>query len=126
MEPEIIWSSDDSELIILASGPELTMARGRFAAGQTPVGRHVHHEHVDAFYVLSGTMTFEVGPDAERVVVETGGSIAIQPGVAHAFLNESGADVTVLNVHAPDAGFAAFMRGMRDGVTVEWDQHPAT
>lgn len=125
MEPEIIWSNDDGELVILASEPQLTVVRGRFATGQTPAGRHVHHEHVDSFYVLEGTMTFEVGPDAERVVVEAGGSIAIQPGVAHSFLNDSGADATVLNIHAPDAGFAEFMRGMRDGVAVEWDQHPA-
>jgi hypothetical protein len=83
MEPEVIWSNDDWEFVILASEPQLTVARGRFAPGQTPAGRHVHHEHIDSFYVLEGTMTFEVGPDAERVVVEAAGSIAIQPGVAH-------------------------------------------
>ena len=125
MEPEIIWSNDDGELVIVASERQLTVVRGRFAPGQTPAGRHVHHAHVDSFYVLEGMMTFEVGPDAERVVVEAGGSIAIQPGVAHSFLNDSSADATVLNIHAPDAGFAEFMRGMRDGEAVEWDQHPA-
>ncbi len=66
-------------------------------------------------------MTFEIGPGAERVVVEAGSSIAIQPGVAHSFLNDSDADATVLNIHAADAGFAEFMRGMREGVAVEWD-----
>jgi quercetin dioxygenase-like cupin family protein len=125
MEPEVIWSNDDIELLILASEPQLTVARGRFATGQRPAGRHVHLEHIDMFYVLEGAITLEVGPDAERVVVEAGGSFAIQPGVAHAFLNDSGADATCLNIHAPDGGFADFMRGMRDGVTVEWDYHPA-
>lgn len=124
MAPEVIWSNDDGELVILASEPQLTVARGRFATGQQPAGRHVHHEHVDMFYVLEGAITFEVGPDAARVVVEAGGSIAIQPGVAHAFLNDSGADATCLNIDAPDGGFAGFVRGMRDGVAVEWDHHP--
>jgi len=124
MEPEVIFSNDDMEFVILASEPQLTLTRGRFAPGQRPAGRHVHHEHVDSFYVLEGTFTFEVGPDAERVVVEAGGSIAIRPGVAHSFLNDRAADATLLNIHAPDAGFADFMRGMRDGVTVEWDHHP--
>ena len=125
MEPEVIWSNEDGELVILASEPQLTVARGRFATGQRPSGGHVHLEHVDMFYVLEGALTFELGSDAERVVVEAGGSIAIQPGVVHAFLNDSGADATCLNVHAPDGGFAEFMRGMRDGVAVEWDSHPA-
>lgn len=125
VEPEIIWSNDDSELVILASEPQLTVVRGRFAPGQAPAGQHVHHEHVDSFYLLKGALTFEIGPDAERVVVEAGSSIAIPPGVAHGFLNDSEANAICLNIHAPDAGFAAFMRGVRDGVAVEWDQHPA-
>lgn len=124
MEPEVIWSSDGGELVLLISEPLLTVTRGRFATGQRPGGRHVHLEHIDMFYVLEGALTFEVGPDAERVVVEAGGSIAIQPGVAHVFLNDSGADATCLNIHAPDGGFAEFMRGMRDGVAVEWDHQP--
>ena len=125
MEPEVIWSSDGGELVLLAEEPQLSVARGRFATGQRPGGRHVHLEHVDMFYVLEGALTFEIGADAERVVVAAGGSIAIQPGVAHVFMNDSGADAICLNIHAPDAGFAAFMRGMRDGVAVEWDHRPA-
>jgi quercetin dioxygenase-like cupin family protein len=124
MEPETIWSNDESELVILASEPQLSVTRARFAPGQRPNSPHVHHEHVDSFYVLEGALTYELGPDAERVVVEAGGSIAVQPGVVHSFMNDSGADATVLNIHAPDAGFVDFMRGVRDGVTVEWDHHP--
>jgi hypothetical protein len=26
-----------------------------------------------------------------------------------------------ITIHAPDGGFAAFMRGIRDGIHVEWD-----
>lgn len=125
MEPEVIWSGDDGELVIVSSEPMLTVTRGRFAPGARPGGRHVHHEHVDMFYVLAGALAFEVGPDAERVVVEAGGSISFSPGVAHAFMNDGDIEATCLNVHAPDAGFADFMRGLRDGVTVAWDHAPA-
>jgi quercetin dioxygenase-like cupin family protein len=121
VESEIIVSNDDVELVIVESGPQITLARCRLATGQRPARRHVHLEHVDSFYVLEGAITFEIGPDGERVVVEAGGSITVPPGVAHCFLNDSGADATILNIHAPDGGFAEFMRGMRDGVAVEWD-----
>lgn len=121
MEPEIIVSNDDMELVIVASEPQITLTRCRLATGQQPARRHVHLQHTDSFYVLDGAIALEIGPDAERVVVDAGGSITVPPGVAHCFLNVSGADATVLNIHAPDGGFAEFMRGMRDGVAVEWD-----
>ena len=43
------------------------------------------------------------------------------PGVAHSFRNDSDRPARWLTIHAPDGGFAAFMRGVRDGVDVEWD-----
>jgi hypothetical protein len=30
----------------------------------------------------------------------------------------------LLTIRAPDGGFAAFMRGIRDGVEIEWDISP--
>lgn len=124
MEHEVLWSGDAGELVILSSDEMLTVTRGRFAPGARPGGRHVHHQHVDMFYVLEGELTFEVGAHAERMVVGAGGSISFPPGVAHAFENAGDVEATCLNVHAPDAGFADFMRGLRDGIAVEWDATP--
>ena len=43
------------------------------------------------------------------------------PRVAHAIRNAGALPARWLTIHAPDVGFAAFMRGLRDGVEVEWD-----
>jgi hypothetical protein len=39
----------------------------------------------------------------------------VPPDVAHGFSNESAADVCWLNFHAPDKGFAQYLREARDG-----------
>jgi len=41
--------------------------------------------------------------------------------VAHSLRNDSDRPARWLTIHACDGGFAAFMRGVRDGVEVEWD-----
>jgi hypothetical protein len=41
--------------------------------------------------------------------------------VAHSLRNDSDRPARWLTIHARDAGFATFMRGIRDGVEVEWD-----
>jgi quercetin dioxygenase-like cupin family protein len=123
MEPEVISENELRRLSILEAQPELTVTRGTVATGERLTGLHVHREHVDAFYVLDGALTVEVGSDARRVVLGAGGFLAVPQGVAHGFLNDSRADTTYLNFHAPDAGFAAFIRGIRDGEAVAWDNH---
>ena len=84
---------------------------------------HIHNDHTDAFFVLEGALTFELGPDAETITVSAGGFVAVPPGVAHALRTVDG-PARWLTIHAPDGGFAAFMRGIRDGVEVEWDFWP--
>lgn len=125
MEPEVIAATETRDLVILAAQPELTVTRGRMASGERLTGPHVHHDHVDAFYVLDGAVTFELGPDVTRIVVPAGGFIAIPPGVIHGFLIDSGSPASYLNLHAPDAGFAEFIRGLYDGSAVAWDSHDA-
>jgi len=43
-------------------------------------GVHAHGDQEEVFYVLSGTATFEVGPERERVDVEAGELIRFAPG----------------------------------------------
>ena len=71
-----------------------------------------------------GRARYEIGREAETITVSAGGFVAVPPGVAHSFRNESGKAARWLTIHARDGGFAAFMRGMRDGVEVEWDISP--
>jgi hypothetical protein len=48
----------------------------------------------------------------------------VPPGLAHSYRTADGHPARWLIVHACDGGFAAFMRGIRDGVEVEWDIAP--
>jgi quercetin dioxygenase-like cupin family protein len=107
---ETITALERREVVILAARPELTVTWSRYAGGERGPGPHIHREHSDSFSVLAGELTFTVGPDAERVTVGPGGFVAVPPGVVHTFSNESDADACWLNFHAPDMGFAAFLR----------------
>jgi len=100
---------------------DLTITHARYAAGERVAGRHIHRGHVDAFYVLEGELIFEIGPEAETIIVSAGGFVAAPPGLAHAFRVADSGPASWLTIHAPDGGFAAFMRGLRDGIEVEWD-----
>jgi len=121
MNGETITDEPRRNVILLAGHPELTVTWSRYAPGEEGPGLHVHREHTDAFYVLDGELAFEVGPAPETVRVGTGGFVAVPPQVAHAFRNDGDADARWLNFHAPDKGFAEFMRGARDGRQVPWD-----
>src|SRR5262245_35401014 len=118
---EPILRSRAREISILLAGEDLTITHARYAAGQHVAGPHLHHQHTDAFYVLEGELTFEIGREAETITVSAGGFLAAPPGLAHAFQVAGDRPARWLTIHAPDGGFAAFMRGLRDGVEVEWD-----
>jgi quercetin dioxygenase-like cupin family protein len=121
MDGEIITRLPARDVVLLTGEPGLTVTFSRYAAGERGPGLHVHREHTDAFYVLEGELTFGLGPEGEPARMGAGGFVAVPPNVGHAFANESGADARWLNFHAPDMGFAAYMRGARDGETVAWD-----
>jgi mannose-6-phosphate isomerase-like protein (cupin superfamily) len=121
---ETILRRERREIGILVAREEVTITHARYAAGERVAGPHIHHAHTDAFYVLEGELTFEVGPDAEPVTVSAGGFVAVPPRVAHSFRNGGDHPARWLTIHAQDGGFATFMRGVRDGVEVEWDIAP--
>lgn len=106
--------------LMKAALPELTLAEYRWPSGRQGPERHVHHDHSDAFYVLGGSMTMAVGPDADEVKLRAGDFMLVPPGVAHTFTNMAGAEAHFLNFHAPDCGYAESLRGRREG----FDQHP--
>ena len=118
---EPILRGEEREIIILVAREDLTITHARYAAGELVAGPHVHHEHTDAFYVLEGELTFEIGHEAETITLSSGGFVAVPPEVAHSFRTGSDGPARWLTIHAPDGGFAAFMRGLRAGVTVDWD-----
>jgi quercetin dioxygenase-like cupin family protein len=72
------------------------------------VDPHTHADHVDSFFVLEGEVEFTAGDDT--VVLGPGSLISAPPGARHGF-KSAGGRARVLNIHAPDAGFAADIRG---------------
>jgi quercetin dioxygenase-like cupin family protein len=100
---------------LLAAHEEIAILWYRLAPGEVGPEPHVHHRHTDAFYVLDGEMTFTLGPDLEQVTAAAGTLVAAPPNLVHTFANESDGDARFLNLHAPDGGFAAYMRAVSRG-----------
>jgi mannose-6-phosphate isomerase-like protein (cupin superfamily) len=121
MTPETISDTPTRNVLILVEHEDITITWTRFSHGERGPDLHVHHRHTDAFFVLDGELTFELGAESEAVRIGAGGFVAIPPHVGHSFVNASGADARWLNFHAPDCGFAHFLRSLRAGAPEPWD-----
>jgi hypothetical protein len=77
---------------ILFSHELLDVTWSVFGGGERGAEPHVHRDHVDAFYVGPGTW------------------MAAAPGKPHALANAGDERASILNVRAPDAGFAETLR----------------
>ena len=124
VEVEPLVRAEDRESSIFVARADLTITCARLPAGEQVARPHVHHEHTDSFYVLEGELVFEVGRESQEITVSAGGFLSAPPLVAHSFRTAGNGPSRWLTIHTPDGGFAAFMRGMRDGVEVEWDISP--
>jgi quercetin dioxygenase-like cupin family protein len=109
-EGEPIVDRPNRELRILCDHEWLTVTWTRHAAGQRGAEPHVHREHSDAFYVLDGQLTFRVGPGQEPLIGTAGTLVVVPPGVVHGFDNDGQGEARFLNFHAPDSGFAHYLR----------------
>jgi mannose-6-phosphate isomerase-like protein (cupin superfamily) len=109
-EGETIRDEPNSTVRILADLPEVVVTWTRYVEGEDGPGPHIHKEHVDAFFVLSGQLAFRVGPELEKVTAGPGTFVLAPPHVVHTFRNEGPGEATWLNLHAPSAGFAEFLR----------------
>jgi quercetin dioxygenase-like cupin family protein len=109
-EGETVTDRPERTIRILTDLPELCMTWTRYVAGEEGPGPHIHREHVDAFFVLTGELNFGVGPEVERVKAGPGTFVLAPPEVVHTFRNDGPDDATWLNFHAPSKGFASFLR----------------
>jgi len=115
---EVIDDRDVRRIAILADIHELVVTESRYAAGVPGPEPHVHHGHVDAFYVLEGTLAFGIGPQISTELLAAPGTFAlVPPEVVHTFWSPGPGDARFLNIHAPGsvANFAALLRASRDG-----------
>lgn len=61
---------------------------------------HIHWEHDETFFVVSGTATFTCGE--ERVSAGPGVLVTVAIGVPHSFANAGDDDAVLLNTVSPD------------------------
>jgi quercetin dioxygenase-like cupin family protein len=94
---------------ILAELPELEAVELRFGPEFEGVDLHSHSDHVDSFYVLAGEAEFTVAGEVVRA--GPGSYVAAPIGVEHGFRNAGDGELRLLNVHAPNVGFAQRLRG---------------
>jgi len=120
---EPILRSDSREISLVVANENLSLTYAGRPAGERVTDPHVH-QHTEAFYVLEGELTFEVGAERETITLGAGGFVAVPANVAHSYGTAGAHPARWLIIHADDGGFAAFMRGIRDGLTVEWDIAP--
>jgi quercetin dioxygenase-like cupin family protein len=120
---EVIGDSPDRRVEVLSDHDSLHATWSRYGPGRDGADLHIHRRHTDLFYVLDGELTMRVGPAGDEVTVPAGTLVRVPPEVVHGFRNRSAAEVRYLNFHAPGEGFITFMRGLRDGVKVVYDQH---
>ena len=112
---EVVGDSPARRVEILCDLPGLVVTWSRFGPYRNGASAHVHREHCDLFYVLDGELTFLVGPEREERTLPAGTLALAPPLVVHGFRNASGEDLRYLNLHAPNGGFAAYLRGAAPG-----------
>jgi mannose-6-phosphate isomerase-like protein (cupin superfamily) len=93
---------------ILAELPELEVVELRFGPDFEGVEPHSHADQVDSFYVLEGEAEFVMGDETVRL--GPGSYVAAPIGVVHGFRNAGHNELRMLNVHAPNTGFAVRLR----------------
>src|SRR3954452_20212204 len=89
---------------VLAELPEFEVIDLHFGPAFDGVDLHTHEDHVDSFYVLEGEAEFTVGDEVFRA--PPGTWVAAPAGVVHGFRNAGTADLRILNIHAPNTGWA--------------------
>ena len=121
---EVVGDSPDRRVEILSDDASLNATWSRFGPGREGAGLHIHLHHTDLFYVLAGDLTVRLGVEDREVATPAGTLARVPPLVVHGFRNGSDSEeVRYLNLHAPGASFADYLRAGRDGRPFAFDQH---
>jgi hypothetical protein len=65
-----------------------------------------------------------LAPDGSETIAPAGTLVCVPPLVVHGFRNASrDRELRYFNFHAPGCGFADYMRALRDGRRLVYDQH---
>jgi len=89
---------------VLAELPEYEAIEMCFGPEFEGVDLHVHDDHLDSFYILDGEAEFTI--DGEVIHAGPGTYVAAPAGVEHAFRNAGQGNLRLVNIHAPNTGWA--------------------
>lgn len=98
----------DRTVEILGELEQVSFFDMRFDAQWEGVDPHVHRDGVDAFVVLEGEVAFHLRDGTVVAAPET--FVGVPPATTHGFAAHGG-PIRLLNLHAPDDGFAGRVRG---------------
>ena len=99
---------ETSTLQILCDLPQLSAIDMTFLPTFEGVDPHSHEDHVDAFYILEGTVEFLIGDEPRRA--DPGAFVAAPRCALHGFRNPGPEPIRFLNLHAPPGGFIERLR----------------
>lgn len=111
----------NERIVVKVERPELSINEVDVGPEFEGPGPHFHKQHLDAFHVLEGRLEVTVG--TEIVLAGPGTSIAIPPGIVHAFTNAGPGRARYLNIHAPDCGFIELLRRRIRGEEFDETEH---
>ena len=95
-----------------STGGRLGLLEGRYPVGWTGPPPHVHREHEETFYVLSGAVRFISG--ATEHVLTAGGLFTAPIGVPHGFGNASTDQPAQLLITVTPQRYIDYFRDLQD------------
>jgi mannose-6-phosphate isomerase-like protein (cupin superfamily) len=111
--------SEDRVYLVKIARPELSLIEYDTGPTYTGASPHFHERHTDAFFLLEGELEFTLG--RVTYVAGPGTAVVVPPGNVHAFTSHGSRRARFLNIHAPDAGFADFLRARTRGEDATFD-----
>jgi mannose-6-phosphate isomerase-like protein (cupin superfamily) len=116
---------------LLADVEEIGISEAVSEPGGPSPPPHLHHRHVESFYVLEGELTITAG--GRELRAPAGTWVQVPPGTSHTFACTGPDEVRSLNLHTPSCGYGAYLQGLHEARSEEelaavgaaFDQVPA-
>jgi len=93
------------------TGHRLGLAEGRLAPHSAGPPQHRHAQHEEAFYVVTGTVRFTIGPQDHDA--GPGTLVVVPTGAPHTFANPGDEPAVLLTAFTPDR-YVQYFRDLRD------------